>query len=57
MKNLFTYGTLMWLEELESVMGRRLAGEPALLADLHRQSVISINPACFLLIGSRRKGL
>ena len=31
--NLFAYGTLMWPEVLESVIGRSLSGTPAILRD------------------------
>lgn len=34
--NLFAYGTLMWTEVLESVIGRPLAGVPATLAGYRR---------------------
>ncbi len=37
--NLFAYGTLMWPEVLESVIGRRPAAEPAVLAGFRRQRV------------------
>jgi gamma-glutamylcyclotransferase (GGCT)/AIG2-like uncharacterized protein YtfP len=37
--NLFAYGTLMWPEILESVMGRRMAGEKMVLAGYTRLRV------------------
>lgn len=37
--NLFAYGTLMWPEVLESVIGRRPAGEPAVLSGFRRLRV------------------
>ena len=37
--NLFAYGTLMWPEVLEAVMGRRLASTPATLAGFKRLRV------------------
>lgn len=37
--NLFAYGTLMWPEVLEAVMGRRMAGEKVTLAGYKRLRV------------------
>lgn len=37
--NLFAYGTLMWTDVLESVIGRRLQGEPAVLSGYCRLCV------------------
>jgi gamma-glutamylcyclotransferase (GGCT)/AIG2-like uncharacterized protein YtfP len=38
-KNLFAYGTLMWPEVLEQVVGRRLSGEFAVLSGYRRLRV------------------
>lgn len=56
--NLFAYGTLMWPEVLESVMGRRVAGTEAVLADYVRLRVKDQHyPAVVQSAGDSTKGL
>lgn len=39
MKNLFTYGTLMWPDIMTGVIGRRIEGRPAVLENARRLRV------------------
>ena len=39
MTNLFAYGTLMWPEVLQAIIGRRIEGEPAVLKGYQRLRV------------------
>jgi gamma-glutamylcyclotransferase (GGCT)/AIG2-like uncharacterized protein YtfP len=56
--NLFAYGTLMWPEVLESVVGRRLEGAPATVAGFRRYCVEGQSyPAAVAAEGERMEGV